>query len=545
MATQQWILGLDVGTTGCKAVLFHPSVGIAGVASVPHTMDNPRPGWWEQEADVWWEGTRQAIRAVLAEAGVTGDHVAAVGVSGFGANMVPLDAAGRPLRKAILYGIDTRAHGEIAELERLLGEETIAANGNPLSSQAVGPKLVWLRNNEPAVFSRTRQIVGTAGYLFLRLTGRARLDYGEASFYGPFYRVSHQQWDAAALAAVGIDENLFPPMGWASSPWGAVSGEAARQTGLRAGTPVGGGTIDHFAERVVTGHIKPGALLLTYGSTLGIAVIANRRRVDRRVLCNDFCFPGAYSVGGATATAGSMLQWFRRELGIPSDGVAHDRGADDGDHYARMTSAAARVPPGSEGLIVLPYFSGERSPVWDPRARGLIIGVTIAHTQAHLYRALLESIAYSARHHMDVFEEMGFTVTEAVASGGGTRDGLWLQVMSDVTRLPQIVCRLPHTAALGAGLLAAQGAGVVSDLQQAVASLVKDDLASVYPAPGVETEYDDYYGVYRSLYPLVRSSMARLSDLAEAVPGPALGDPAEPGMKAEADAAAKGADPFA
>jgi xylulokinase len=470
------VLGIDIGTSATKAVLTTRDGEIVGRASRAHAVDMPRPGWVEQDASAWWHG----IRHVTSELG-HGAEITAVGVSGMGPCVLPTDEALTPLAPAILYGVDTRAVDLIAQIEDELGAGEIAKRcGTRLTSQAGGPKLRWLAEHQPD----TRRVATASSYAVARLTGEYVLDHHTASQYDPLYDLRTNAWieDWAAKLAPDIE---LPPLAWPGDVVGAVTAHAAAETGLNPGTPVIAGTVDAWAEALSAGVTEPGELMLMYGSTMFLVAPTREPRFDPRLWCTTGTHEGTYSVAGGMATSGSLTAWMQELTG--------------GAAYEDLLDEAAATPPGADGLVVLPYFLGERTPLFDPDARGVIAGLTLRHTRGHLYRAVLEATAYAVRHHLEVLDE---PIDRIVAVGGGARTPLWPQIVSDVTGLPQ---DLPHEtvgAAYGTAMLAAGDRGTWARTA-----------ATVTPDDEHRRTYDEQYRIFRDLYPATKAQAHALAAL--------------------------------
>jgi xylulokinase len=437
------LLGVDIGTASTKAVLATPDGTIVASASRPHGTSLPRPGWVEHDPETaWWGG----VLAVCAELlpGRAG-AVSAVGVSGIGPCVVPCDADGRPLRPAILYGVDSRAGAEVEELTRTLGEAAIRARcGSSLSSQALGPKLCWLARNEPDVWAATRRWHMASSFVTERLTGRWALDHASASQCDPLYDLDACAWYEpwAAVTAPGLP---LPALVWPGAVIGEVTAPAALATGLRAGTPVIAGTIDAWAEAVSVGVRRPGDLMLMFGSTMFLIGVVDARRDVPAVWMTRGVDPGSLTAAAGMATSGSITAWLRELFGSPP--------------FAELVAEAAAVAPGAEGLLLLPYFQGERTPLNDPNARGVIAGLTLGHGRAQLYRAALEGVAYGVRHNLEALQ---LAPERVVAVGGGAAAGVWPQIVGDVCGIEQILPSETIGACLGDALLAAEAVGLAA-----------------------------------------------------------------------------------
>lgn len=410
------LLRVDIGTSSSKGVLADPDGEVIATAVRPHGLSLPRPGWAEHDAErIWWEDFR-TICAELMQ--VAGGEVAAVCASGIGPCLLPAGANGQPLRPAILYGIDTRAAREIEELTERYGAETILERcGSPLTTQAVGPKLLWLRRNEPEVWERMRYLLMASSFIVYRLTGKYVLDHHSASQCDPLYDIEKNRWieEWADEIAPGL---ALPRLLWPPEVAGKVTPAAAELTGIPAGTPVAAGTIDAWSEAASVGVRAPGDMMLMYSTTMFMVEVLGNARPNPSLWSTTSLFPGTRNLAAGMATSGALTAWLRRISGdLP---------------YERLVEEAARVAPGSDGLVVLPYFAGERAPLFDPKARGVICGLTLSHGRGHLYRALLEATAYGVQHIFETMREAGGGGKRLVAVGGGTRGGLWTQIVSDV-----------------------------------------------------------------------------------------------------------------
>jgi len=500
--TDELLLGVDVGTASTKGVLTTRLGEIVASHEVPHELSVPRPGWAEHDAEQSWWGDFVAICRTLLASG-RGDAVRAIGVSGIGPCFCPADEAGRALRPAILYGVDTRATAEIADLDAALGREAILRRtGSVLTSQAVGPKLLWFRRHEAGLFARTRYVLTASSFLVLRLTGEYVIDRHTASGFNPMYDVHEGTWiDEWCAEVLGERGPALPHPLWAVEQAGEVTRAAAAETGLRAGIPVAAGTVDAAAEAFSVGVREPGDLMLMYGSTFFLILVVDRPRPDERMWGTSYVLPGTADVAAGTATAGSATAWFRSLLGR----------AGNAPGFAELAGEAAEAAPGSDGLVVLPYLSGERTPIHDPLARGLVVVLTLGHGRGQFYRAILEGTAYGVRHILETVAELDVPVSRVVAVGGGVRGGLWPQIVSDVVRLEQELPAVTIGASYGDALLAGLAGGVV---EPGTTWERRADI--VVPDAGRAARYEELYPLYRSLYEGTQAEMHALAAFAHA-----------------------------
>lgn len=500
-------LGIDVGTYESKGALVDESGRILASSALSHELSLPRAGWAEADADaVWWHDLVLLARELPERAGIRPGEIAAVGCSAIAPCVLPVDRAGRPLRPAILYGIDTRAAAEVAELTRDLGEEWILREtGSALSSQAAGPKILWLRRHEPETWALTTRLMTATSYLVARLTGRVVMDHYTAAAYGPLYDLHARGWSARALELV-CDAGLLPELGWSAELAGTVSRTAAEETGLAVGTPVIVGTADAAAEAVAAGVTDPGDTMLMYGSTLFFIQVTRTLAASRELWPTVYLEPGTFALAGGMSTTGALTRWFR-DCFARAEVDSERRGGENA--YALLAREAAAVPRGAEGLILLPYWSGERTPINDPFARGVVAGLTLRHTRGHLYRAILEGVGHGIRHNLEAMERAGSPARRLVAIGGGTRNGLWTRIVSDVTGREQTVRDSPG-ACYGDAVLAAAAVGSLESVKAARQWLGPG--SSVRPDPEATRFHEGRHPLYRELYEGTREVVHRLAE---------------------------------
>ncbi len=508
MSDNRLLLGIDIGTSSSKGVLVNLEGQIVAQHSVPHGFDIPRPGWAEQDADaVWWHDFCLISQHLIQKAAINPQRIAGVACSAIAPTMLPLDASHQPLRPAILYGIDTRASREIGELTQTIGADAIfERSGQLLSAQSVGPKVLWYRRHQPELFQKTRKIVTAATYLVFRLTGRFVLDYYVAPYFAPFFDVHRLAWDESIVETICPIEWL-PETRWSVEQAGRVTAKAAAETGIPAGTPVAVGTADAAAEAVAAGAVEPGDLMVMYGTTLFLIQTTAEYRPHRDLWASVHIMSGHAILAAGLSTSGALLAWFRDEFAHAERELESKTGV---NAFALLAEKAARVSPGSDGLITLPYLSGERTPINDVRAKGLIFGLTLLHGSAHVYRSCLEGIAYGLRHNIEAMGEVDAWPRRLVAIGGGAKDPLWLQICSDVTGLPQDVPRQTIGAAFGDAYLAGYAAGIYHDSRPLRQTWVKID-HTIAPLPQAKGIYDQLYPIYRDLYRDTRRHMHRLA----------------------------------
>ena len=485
------LLGIDIGTSGSKGVLCAPDGDILATAVITHETSFPRPGWAEHDAETIWWGEFVALTKMLLAQGYSGEDIGAVGVSAIGPCVVPLDASGQALRPGILYGIDSRASAEIAWLEERCGIEAMATrNGMRLTSQAMGPKIRWLRVHEPEIHARTTMIHAASSYMVYRLTGEHIIDRHTASYFAPLFDWTTGDW-CDEFAEHVIDISRLPRIIESTDVAGVISPEAARATGLRAGTPVSGGTIDAAAEAVSGGVSQPGDMLAMYGSTMFFLQVVEQPTPDPRMWIISNCLPGNHMIAGSLTCGGLLTNWMTEEIG---PGISTGESP-----YQEIARLAAATPPGADGLLCLPYFTGERAPIYDPLARGVFAGLSLRHTRGHLFRAGFEGLGFGTRHNLDVMREMGAVPKQVIAVGGGTRNPVWLQIVSDVTGVPQLVPERAVGASYGDAFMAGLASGIVPDRSALHDTWVR--IARIYePDPALFDMYSERYAIFRRMY---------------------------------------------
>ncbi|WP_327674211.1 MULTISPECIES: FGGY-family carbohydrate kinase [unclassified Streptomyces] len=488
---QSAVIGVDIGTSSSKGILVALDGTVLHTAVREHAVDRPAPGHVEMPGEVWWDEFVSLARELTS---AEDTDVVAVGVSGMGPCVLLTDADDTPLRPAILYGVDTRSVAQIERLERELGaDEIVRRCGSRLTSQAAGAKVAWVADEEPELFDRARRLYMPSSWLARKLTGAYVLDHHSASQCTPLYDTLARDWYApwAERIAPGIE---LPPLRWSGEAAGTVTAEAARATGLPVGIPVTTGTVDAWAEALSVGAHGVGDLMLMYGTTMFLVHTVPDLLRDPALWSTVGALPDTRNLAGGMATSGAVTGWLRDLFG-------------DVD-YPELLGLAEKSGPGANGLLMLPYFAGERTPVDDPRARGVIAGLTLGHTRGDLYRSALEATAFGVRHNIEALEAAGGDIRRVVAVGGGTQGRLWTQIVSDVTGRTQEVRTTSVGASYGGALLAAQL--VTDDARIDDWNPVAERLA---PRPEVTARYDELYALYRDLYPASADVTHALADL--------------------------------
>ncbi len=494
-----YTLGIDIGTFESKGVLADSQGNIVGNAVKPHQMIVPQPGWAEHRArEDWWDDLKFIARAILDRTGVAPGDIQAVACSAIGPCMLPVDGAGEPLMNAVLYGVDGRAEREVAELTKRIGEDVLLDRcGNALTSQSVGPKILWLKRNRPEIYEKTAKVLTSTSYLVFRLTGEFVIDHNTAANFSPIYVVDELDW-SCELADDIIGTEKLPRLAWSNEIVGAITPEAAQETGLAEGTPVTTGMVDAAAEALSVGVTRPGDMMLMYGSTIFIIALTGARVRDSRLWYAPWLFEGQHVSTAGLATSGTLTHWFRDQLAQDLDPKAA---------FALLAEEAEAAPLGAKGLLFLPYFSGERTPIHDPFAKGCLFGLNLTHTRGDIYRAVLEGIAHGTHHVIETYCELGQAPDRLLAVGGGTKNRIWCQTTSDISGFDQILCEKTIGASYGDAFMAAVAIGnaKIEDIAvwNPVTSTIRAEPSEVH---------DRQYRLFRRLYEQTKDIAAELSE---------------------------------
>ena len=448
-------MGIDTGTNSSKGVIIDHTGRVLAVHATQHEMTNPKPGHYEHDAEKdWWGDFCTISKALIAKTGIDPKDIRAVGASALGADCLPVDEHCNPLRKAILYGIDARATDEMAQLTELYGDEQIRKwYGRPLCSSDVMPKILWIKNKEPEVYAKTHKFITGSTYITAKLTGNYVVDrfLGLASF-NPLYDSATWQPVEEYCGPICRPDQLAKVQE-AADIAGYVTAQAALETGLAEGTPVTTGTDDSGAEAISCGVVQPGQMMLQLGSSVYMILGTEGLVDDERLGREEFIVPGLCDSSAGTNTAGSLTKWYRDNLFMDAKAVEAAGGP---DAYETMMADVEAIAPGSDGLITLPYFAGERTPVNDPDARGILFGLTLAHTRAHLYRSALEGVGYSIAQQIAIMRSHeNVPIDRIIAVGGGTQNPVWMQIIADILGTPVSTPAVTVGACFGDALMAA------------------------------------------------------------------------------------------
>lgn len=485
-----YVIGLDIGTTSTIAALVAVPARVTATASRPVTLSSPHYGWAEEDPEEWWANACEVLAEVM-QALPEGARLRGICVTGMLPAVVLLDADGQLLRPSIQQS-DGRCGAEVRALAAEVPEaDFLARTGNGINQQLVAAKLRWIETHEPEVFARIATVFGSYDFINLRLTGHRGVEHNWALEAGFIDLADHTiAGDLVALAH--LPPGAIPPKHASHDIIGAVTAGAAAATGLPEGLPVFGGAADHIASALAAGLTAPGDVLLKFGGAGDIIVISDAVRADPRLFLDYHLVPGLYAPNGCMAATGSALNWFSGLL-IPEPGPEPDAEKP----HRTLDRLAGAVPPGSDGLLCLPYLLGEKTPIHDPLARGTFTGLGLNHTRGHLWRALLESVAYAFRHHLEVLEEIGHHPRRLFASDGGSASRVWMQIMADVAGRPVQVLGNAHGSCAGAAWVAAVAAGT-ADWAEITTLVAYGELFE--PDPVAKAVHDAGYRDFRALY---------------------------------------------
>ena len=499
-------MGIDIGTFESKGMLIDTEGRSLGTSSRAHEIHSPKPGYCEHDAEaVWWGELCEISRELLEKTGIAPAQISGVGCSAIGPCLLPVDKECRPLRKAILYGVDVRAEKQIRYLNESMGTDYILEKyGNPITSQSIGPKLLWLKENEQEIYDRAAKFVTSSTFITAKLTGNYRIDRYTAAYFTPMYNLITNDWDYANLGQFCREDQLAECC-WTDEIAGTITAEAAKATGLAQGTPVVVGTADASADAVGVGVFDPGDMLLMFGSSVYIIHVVPKLITDRRFWAGPYLFRDTYMVASGMSTTGTLTRWFRDQLA--PDLLARQTGG-EGNAYDLLLQATEGISPGADGLVCLPYFSGERTPINDPLARGVFFGLTLHHTRAHLYQACLEGVGYGIAQHFKGYGEIGMETGKVIAVGGGTKSRRWMQMIADICGKKLHIGGV-FGAAYGDALLAALGTGCFSSTEEIRRKV--HYTGEIEPDPQNTGLYKPYQEIYDQLYPRTRDLMAQLN----------------------------------
>ncbi|MFH1006115.1 MAG: xylulokinase [Candidatus Latescibacterota bacterium] len=494
-----YLLGIDIGTSGVKTILVDENGQTVRSATVEHPLSTPHPNWSEQQPEDWWQGTVASVREVIRT--IDAKAIAGIGLSGQMHSSVFLDKRDAVIRPAILWN-DGRTAPQCRWITETVGIENLERwVANPALEGFTAPKVIWLREHEPAHYAKVKTLLLPKDYIRFRLTGEKAMDVSDAA--GTLlFDVRARRWSKDILAALDLSPEMLPDVTESVDICGRITKKVAEQTGLLAGTPVVGGGADNACGATGAGIVREGRVLSSVGTSGTVVAHCDAVKVDPDMRVHTFCHsvPNCWYLMGVTLSAGNSLRWFRDVFG----GMEREMETRTGvDAYDLLTKQAAQAEPGSEGLIFLPYLNGERTPHQDADARGVFFGIGARHTRAHMVRSVLEGITYAMLDSLEIIRSLGIGVEEIRSTGGGARSAFWRQLQADVYQAPVVTVNNLEGPAFGAALMAGVGAGVFQDLGEAADALVKVESVTE-PIAAQSAVYREGYGLFRSLYPALR-----------------------------------------
>jgi len=505
-----YLLGVDLGTSGTKTVLFDTAGNVMASKTVEYPMYQPQNGWAEQDPRDWWNATAVTTKAVIEESGVDPADIKGVGISGQMHGLVMLDKAGQVLRRSIIW-CDQRTAQECEEITRRVGKERlIAITANPALTGFTASKILWVRNHEPEIYAQCAHILLPKDYVRYMLTGEFATEVSDASGM-QLLDVPNRCWSDEVLEKLEIDKSLLAKVYESPEVTGTITKEAAALTGLKEGTPVVGGAGDNAAAAVGTGVVEDGKAFVTIGTSGVVFAHTSDISIDPKGRVHTFCcaVPGCWHVMGVTQGAGLSLKWYRDNFCQAEMETAKGMGKDP---YFLMDQQAERVPIGCNKLLYLPYLMGERTPHLDPDCRGVFFGLSAIHTKYDMLRAVMEGVTFSQRDSVEILREMGVDLKEMLACGGGGSSSLWRQMLADTFNCEVKTVVSKEGPALGVAILAGVGAGIYKSVEEGCRAVIRTNPPQPPIAENVP-QYEKFYQIYRSLYPALKDSYQQLAKL--------------------------------
>ncbi len=491
---KNFLLGIDIGTTNTKMIVINDQGNILASTSRPATLLSPNIGWAEEDPREWWQNVCELVPECLQMARIESSQLAGIAVSGMVPTVILLNSLGQVLRNSIQQN-DARVQKEVEEFQSATNKDDILKKtGSAITQQSVGPKIAWLLKHEADIMHKTAHILGSYDYINYRLTGNLNVEQNWALESG-LYNLETKTWDTELLRLYQIKTSQVCPIKAPAEIVGCVSASAALETGLIEGIPVMAGSADHIASAFSAGVKDEGDLLIKLGGAGDILYCTNILSYEARLFLDYHLIPGKYLINGCMASSGSVIKWFKQNF-------AEEMG------YEELDAAAEKIPPGSEGLIVLPYFLGEKTPIHNPLARGTVVGLTLSHTRGHMFRAILEGISFAFLHHLEVMAENDWFPRKVRVTNGGANSKLWRHVTADVLGLPLEKVSGHPGSSLGAAFVAGMGAGVFTSWNEIEKYITISDIIQ----PNMENyrTYHNLYQVFRETYKLLESEFPKL-----------------------------------
>ena len=484
----KYLMGIDLGTSSVKTIVMDYSGTIIAIASEEYPINTPMKGYAEQHPEIWWEATVKTIQRVLQKPNVDKHLIKSIGLSGQMHGMVLIDKTGSVIRPAIIW-CDQRSKSQVDELYNKIGKDELGQlTLNPIATGFQTASLMWIKENEPEIYERTYKVILPKDYIRLKLTGEIYTDITDASSTLAF-NTSKKEWATNLIKNIGLDIEKYPKCGAPTDIAGSVTENASRQTGLMQGTTVVYGGGDQPMQAVGNGIVTPGTISSTIGTGGQIFTPINEPIYDKLLRTHTFCnaVNGTWNIMGASLCAGLSLRWFSENVIKDSD-------------FKKIDCEAMKLLPGCEGLLFLPYLTGERTPHMDPNARGVFFGLSLRHSYVHMARAIMEGVVFALKDSLEIFGSLGIKADRIIASGGGTKSKLWLQIQSDIFGREVYTTKTTEQACVGAAIVAGVGCGIYSDVQEACNIVVRLNEDITLPSKENSSAYEHYYSIYKELY---------------------------------------------
>ncbi|WP_138263187.1 xylulokinase [[Clostridium] hylemonae] len=501
-AMEQYLLGIDIGTSACKVAVFDENGQVKAGASGAYNVYYPHPGWAEQNPEEWWQAVCSAVKAAMEKSGIRPGSVAGIGIDGQSWSAIPIDAEGKVLANTPIW-MDTRAAGICEETGARVGEKRIFdVCGNPFKPSYSTPKVLWYKEQMPDVYRKTDKILQSNSYIAFKLTGEVTQELTQG--YGHHCFCMRQgTWDMEMCRDLGIDPDMLPAICASHDVIGTVTAKAAKECGLMEGIPVVAGALDAACGTLGAGAVHPGETQEQGGQAGGMSICMDTYKADERLILSFHAVPGQWILQGGTVGGGGVMRWLEHEFADYERMKGKETGKSSLELFNEL---AGEVPAGSDGVVFLPYMSGERSPIWDPDAKGVYYGLDFSKTKGHFIRAAMEGVAFSLRHNLDVAEQAGASVSELRSMGGSANSLLWTQIKADVTGKRIVVPSSDTATTLGAVILAGVGVGMYKSFGEAVKKTVAEKRYHE-PDPDTQEVYTRNYKVYRKLYENLKAVM--------------------------------------
>ena len=497
-----YLIGIDIGTSACKVAIFERSGSVVAAASGDYPVYYPEEGWAEQNPEEWWEAVCRAVRKVIVNSGIQAEQIAGIGIDGQSWSAIAVDKAGNVLTNTPIW-MDTRAQSICDRLNQEIGADNIfQVAGNSLQPSYTTAKILWYKENLPEIYGKIYKILQSNSYIAYKLTGAMTQDISQG--YGLHcFDMRTGQWDDRMCERLGIPREFLPEICASDQVVGTVTGKAAEESGLAEGTPVVAGGLDAACGTLGAGVIHPGETQEQGGQAGGMSICIDEYKADPRLILGYHVVPGQWLLQGGTTGGGGVMRWFEHEFADYERVMAKDKGESSLD---QLNEIAEKIAPGSDGVVFLPYMSGERSPIWNPHAKGVFYGLDFAKTKGHMVRACMEGVALSLKHNLDVAKEAGAEVEVLRAMGGSANSILWTQIKSDITGKEVVVPSSDTATTLGAAILAGIGVGMYRDYDEAISLTVKETRRHKPDLSNREV-YDKTYETYLNLYKSLESMM--------------------------------------